>query len=523
MFPIMGFFTNSSKVFISLFCIITNLSLLQALQFDAALSRCPLSCDVVGPNPSNWTYYHDFNNVINCNQTLLLELNVHNDVIDQNTHLSYRSCAVSSQSFASANTTTISKRNDIHKRTHISKRQLLSFNTTTVTNLTVTNTTVSSNVSADPSSNSCSDQNAAVPALSDIQFLSWGQATNDGSSLALVVDALAQYLQLESDCAAANTPTNLIARSGSTIAGVFVGSQVKKQSGAAIVEKLKTTEISASQIALQLCDTEVINQRNTEMLGFFVDTGGSLSAVQKALKNWNIAQCYNGSDDTVIWQDTPVSIIPGQTISVIPTTGPSDNSTIQTARLVRRDTCSYTQAQPGDGCWSLAQTCGITQEQLEDYNGGPDFCNNVPVGQYVCCSSGSLPDFSPQPQPDGSCTTYTVQSGDTCGTIASGHTMTVDDITARNTQTWAWMGCQDLLIGAILCLSTGTPPMPAPLSGKTSVLILISNTHVYIRCRMWPTIARHSPAFRHVHYCFSQSMSPQCLVSYILSGATSEN
>lgn len=59
------------------------------------------------------------------------------------------------------------------------------------------------------------------------------------------------------------------------------------------------------------------------------------------------------------------------------------------------------------------------------------------------------------------CFAYTVQSGDTCFTLAESHQMTVADIEARNTRTWGWTGCNNLLLGANICLSTGDPPFPA--------------------------------------------------------------
>ncbi|KAK3303739.1 glycoside hydrolase superfamily [Chaetomium strumarium] len=79
--------------------------------------------------------------------------------------------------------------------------------------------------------------------------------------------------------------------------------------------------------------------------------------------------------------------------------------------------CSYTQVAAGDGCWSLAQRCGITQDQFVQYNGA-DICSKLQPRQYVCCSEGVLPDL---PLPS------------------------------------------KLMVGNNICLSTGSPPMPAPL------------------------------------------------------------
>lgn len=127
-------------------------------------------------------------------------------------------------------------------------------------------------------------------------------------------------------------------------------------------------------------------------------------------------------------------------------------------------TCKYTQAQANDGCWSLAKRCGISQDDLTKYNPEPNFCNTIIVGQYVCCSEGSLPDFSPQPYSNGTCFTYAVQSDDTCFSIANANHMNVSKISTVNSNTWGWSGCQDLQLGQRICLSDGMPPFPAPMA-----------------------------------------------------------
>lgn len=102
--------------------------------------------------------------------------------------------------------------------------------------------------------------------------------------------------------------------------------------------------------------------------------------------------------------------------------------------------------------------------ELESYNGGSSFCDDIEVDQYICCSSGSVPDFSPQPYDNGTCYTYTVQSGDTCSSIATSYQEDVSAIENNNNQTWGWMGCSDLLVGQKICLSSGVPPFPATVS-----------------------------------------------------------
>ncbi|KAH6617398.1 glycoside hydrolase family 18 protein [Chaetomium tenue] len=127
-------------------------------------------------------------------------------------------------------------------------------------------------------------------------------------------------------------------------------------------------------------------------------------------------------------------------------------------------TYSYNLVQPGDGCDSLATRCGITGAQFTEYNPDPALCSTLAPRQPVYCSSGPLPNVSPQPSPDGACAVHVVQKGDTCSDIANNNYITVDDIEQWNLQTWGWEGCRNLQLGPI-CISTGAPPMPPAVDG----------------------------------------------------------
>ncbi|KAI2624403.1 glycoside hydrolase superfamily [Hypoxylon sp. NC1633] len=77
----------------------------------------------------------------------------------------------------------------------------------------------------------------------------------------------------------------------------------------------------------------------------------------------------------------------------------------------------------------------------------------------VCCSAGT----QPQANPDGSCASYTVDANDSCKDIAVPRSLTADDLEVYNNNTWGWSGCDNLQAGAIICVSDGSPPMPAPI------------------------------------------------------------
>ena len=146
------------------------------------------------------------------------------------------------------------------------------------------------------------------------------------------------------------------------------------------------------------------------------------------------------------------------------------NSTTQPTELVHRhvhrrgNDCTTVQVASGDSCASLATKCGISAAQFTKYNPSSSLCATLTPGQHVCCSAGTLPDVSPKPKADGSCATYTVKADDTCSGLAAAYALTSKDIESYNKNTWAWNGCSLLFIGNIICLSSGTPPMPAPLA-----------------------------------------------------------
>ncbi|KAJ5901127.1 glycoside hydrolase [Penicillium tannophilum] len=143
-------------------------------------------------------------------------------------------------------------------------------------------------------------------------------------------------------------------------------------------------------------------------------------------------------------------------------------TTLVLASLASRtvgSTCKYIKANANDGCYNLAQRCDITQAKLTEYNkaSGSSFCKSIEVGDYVCCSAGSLPDFSPKKNADGSCHSYTVQKDDTCSSIESAKQMKKDTIKTYNNDTWGWAGCKMMQEKQNICLSDGTPPFPSEM------------------------------------------------------------
>lgn len=117
-----------------------------------------------------------------------------------------------------------------------------------------------------------------------------------------------------------------------------------------------------------------------------------------------------------------------------------------------------------DSCASLAAECGITAAESYQYNPQVNLCSTLTPRQYICCSPGSLPNYASQLNSDGSCASYSIQKEENCSQLADTYEpLTVDEIDSYNGNTWGWLGCDHLQAEKTICLSSGTPPFPAPV------------------------------------------------------------
>lgn len=126
------------------------------------------------------------------------------------------------------------------------------------------------------------------------------------------------------------------------------------------------------------------------------------------------------------------------------------------------DCKTATVGQPYSTCWDIATAALISVDQLVQYNPGLD-CSALQLGAKLCVSSGDLPSTGPEPNPDGSCATYTVVDGDYCALIGTKLGITVAQIEQFNVDTYKWKGCANIQIDEVICVSSGTPP-PIPIN-----------------------------------------------------------
>ncbi|OBT87691.1 hypothetical protein VE02_04092 [Pseudogymnoascus sp. 03VT05] len=412
--------------------------------FDAQRSRCPLPCSESGPNPGNWTYYHNTRVLTRCDERLLLDLNVHNPVDDANTHLTFRACSNPEAAVAA-------------RGGQLASRQQLSYNTTSNDDKFHTVSAVTT-----PCGNSVLQTRVNVQlGWWDSEGPSEDAAT--AGDLAAAAEQLSHYLSSDATCGG----RIILSSYRGAIVGVHVGSQVEKESAASLIDKFAKDTSSRpanarDRSAAQLCGGEASSSA-IDIFGVFADATGSLSAVQEALKSWSRAQCLDGFDGSSTWPDMSLSTIPGSNIKITP--APSDGESETVASSHAQPTSIHRQ---GLGTVAMrwphaAQSPNPNwRATMAGHRSAP---SPIILNQYVCCSAGTLPDFSPKPGADGSCFSYTILQHDICNTIATAHHTTTANIEAVNKNTWGWMGCGDLQLGQHICLSTGTPPMPAPVAG----------------------------------------------------------
>ncbi|EEA29070.1 conserved hypothetical protein [Talaromyces marneffei ATCC 18224] len=273
-----------------------------------------------------------------------------------------------------------------------------------------------------------------------------------------------------------NQSAILFAQAGGGTAGIYIGKGLQNEGIADFALKnlqdnIQSLNVHSGNVAMQLCGP---GYDPDHTFGFIAASNGTFTQVQNAIQAWSKGDClsfYASQNISGPSYFTTLSrnatIAKNGTISTNSTLNHSarsshGHSSHSSHRHWARGDCTAIQVKSGDSCASLAAECGISGSDFTNYNSASDLCSSLQPGQHVCCSSGTLPDFAPQPNADGSCATYTVLSGDSCSAIAATYSLTLDKLNDYNKNTWGWGGCNDLLIGNIICLSSGSAPMPAP-------------------------------------------------------------
>lgn len=377
---------------------------------------CPVSCVESGTDPSNWTVYHDLGRLSSCMQPMLLDFTLFNHLASPHTQKSIRLCTTngSPAKLSSTGPTCARLHGGATKETS-AYLQVASHNT---------------------------------------------GASTTGSHAAEMIEHLQHRVFQQQSC----NETMAFATSPQLSVGVYVGSQIQRQGLYRkvlqnLAASLRKGALSAN-VLVQLCGQD---QSNRYVFGVILSE--DLIAVQDAIQQWSQGNCVTSYGETSDWEEITYALPASDPVSNSTATAKPEASASQaTAALQPRSTCSTIQVALYDDCTKLAGECGITVADFEAYNPIPNLCTTMMPGQHVCCSPGTMPDYLPQPYANGTCAIHTVHAGDLCKYLAASYTISVTDIENFNKDTWGWMGCGDLQIGAYICISSGSPPLPAPLA-----------------------------------------------------------
>jgi len=227
-------------------------------------------------------------------------------------------------------------------------------------------------------------------------------------------------------------PTIIFAASGGSTVGVYVGAKIQNFGIASTAIQQFINQILEHGISkgllMQLCGP---GRDADYVFGIIAATDSNFSTVHSSVRSWADAECVMGFDGTSQSTNTTVYLItPRPTF----TTNITNTTTVNSLR--RRGDCTTIQVVSGDGCASLAQKCGITGAAFTSYNPTTNLCSTLQPSQHVCCSAGTLPNFQPQPNSNGSCAVYTTVSGDSCSAIAATNSLTVAQLESFNSDTW---------------------------------------------------------------------------------------
>ncbi|CAI7650985.1 unnamed protein product [Penicillium discolor] len=388
---------------------------------------CPERCIVTGPNPSNWSTYHHMKQLERCDLPVFYGFNLYDDVDDTDSYHRILACTAYGHDWRENSQAQL-------KLSRPAKEYKVNY---------------------------------------EIGWSSYSEGTE--SEYRSLIRQMRDYIA-RGHINPSKTAM-LYSRFGATSAGIYIGNSLQSKDISdialeSLINDSHNFDGRRDSLAMQLCGPHYDSQH---VFGFLALRNGTFRAIQSAFESWSNAECLDFEQTTNFTASahftSPMlsSIKPGNTTtSSMKASGsplPAKSSTQQERNLLfSRAECKTQKVQDGDSCAAIASRCGISGADFTKYNSAKGFCSKLKPGQHVCCSSGTLPDFSPKPNKDGSCATTTVGDGESCSTIAAANGITEKDIDGFNQKTWGWTGCKNIFKDSVICVSKGSPPMPAEVS-----------------------------------------------------------
>ncbi|KAL4879073.1 hypothetical protein BJY04DRAFT_229417 [Aspergillus karnatakaensis] len=392
--------------------------------YRSSADVCPERCSVAGSNTGNWSVYPNFKQIKHCKETVFYDFSLYDPVDDTGTNHKVHACSSYGPDFAQ--------------------------------------------LPPSESGMRIASASAAKPIEVEFEMGWWEEGYGLASSgLRSLVKQLRTYVD-NGHGATTDRPFILYGRSGRASIGLYIGQGLLNEgfsgeSNSALKifqDNLEDLNVTTPSLAMQLCGPGK-QYDGTHIFGIMTTSNGTFTPIQEAIQSWANATCldFNGSRKFTAPATFTTPLLHGNR-----TITRTNSTALDRRTLHARAECTTVQVESGNGCAELATKCGISGADFTKYNPGENFCATLQPKQHVCCSAGELPDFRPDPNPDGTCFTHQVTEVDNCASLAAEYSLTLDDLEKFNARTWGWNGCQLLFKDTIMCLSSGTPPFPAPIA-----------------------------------------------------------
>ncbi|KAJ3492170.1 hypothetical protein NLG97_g5467 [Lecanicillium saksenae] len=466
----------------------------EAVQLSVAPKACPALCSEAATvsGAQNGFLFSDEDQLKSCNESMIIGFNVRSND-DEKIEMGIRACTADYSATASGSFT-------------IPESNTAALCPTP--NYIIGNASVRYSFATDETSDQSVDSNDSV----------------------FIIEQVGRHLATKAP--SCNDSTIAFGYYKTAVLGVFGGTEVHQHGiTQEILNNIPDAMVNAHQsLIVQLCEP---GKRGADYtVGVAISSAQNLKFVKDAVKTWADGECFAAKSEEQKMMTVTLRVPPDSPSMLKTSNSTTLNSTsalgllTRSPRFLARGECKTTKVNAGDGCWAVAQRCGISQDKLEEYNPRDHFCNTLvkdetvccsagtlpekipngnndgtcvtksvnggdtcstmaqkcgldltdfekindrtcdsplAVGQYVCCTYGKMPDLRPKQNGDGSCASYPVAHNDGCSMIAVARQLTVDDLEEFNKDTWGWQGCEKLPYGINICVSKGSPPMPNPV------------------------------------------------------------
>jgi chitinase len=335
------------------------------------INPCPVRCSKSGLDPLKWTYLHGIVALNRCEKPLLFSTMLDIPVDAPDKHITIRACTDSED-----DTTQAPDYDPVPFTFGVPKKR-----------------------SEESQSIGCPSDMARKSNQTSIYYHEWHTnpaSTDDTASTkdaAAALDTLKNYITKTGNC----KHVTMFAKVGSATVGAFVGHAVDREGFNLVVERLSSTIQSGASAEANRFTVQSYKETHSSSLGFGIvaDLQNNITAAQESIASWSHGKSPSGADTTVAWSDFDIKYWLRKSLngsSIDAATNHSSNATLS-PNLHRRATCSYQEVFSEDTCTVLAERCGISLTQFNRFNpGGTTFCNKLKPKQFVCCSSGDLPD-----------------------------------------------------------------------------------------------------------------------------------